>query len=789
MGTGPPSSFGTRLRSLREAAGFSQEELATIAGLSVHAVSALERGHRRRPHPETVRALSTALDLPPAGRDALLRAARISDRDAAAGSDGVVLPHVMTPLVGREADVSALTGWLHDPAARAITLIGTGGVGKTRLALEIAHAVATGQKTRVVFVGLASTRDAAFVAGAIAEAFDAASGAEADLPRRIRAACDGRATLLVVDNCEHVLEGMPVVASLLAAAPSLRVLATSRTPLRIGGEREYPVGPLALESDGAVPGGVAPAVQLFVDRAIAAAPDFKLTGTNASVVEAICRRLDALPLALELAAPWLKVLLPEDLLRRLRDDVLPPTIARRDLPERQQTMNATVAWSYQLLSAHEQRAFRRLGILPGSFPIEAAAAVLSDGREPPVAPNETLHVVAGLIERSLLLRAERPAGGPPLYRMLETVRAYAAMELAASDESDAAMASLARYCVTAAAVAGEHLTGHAQGEWLDRVRDDLESHRAAISWLIEHGRSSEACDIASQLLFFWLIRGHAAEGLRWYDELAEVRGLPSRTRAKALAGTAVMCYALGDLDRARGAADRSLMMPDGADAADVALAESMLGYVELALGNLHAARDRFTRARSLYEMLGTAWALSNVLGGVAWTALAAGDFDEADRVLDEAAAPASKAGPWFSGIALYVQAVLAIRRGKPDQAIARVRDNLERIHLLHDRFALVYALVPLAAAAELTGDDAWAARILGTRDGVTERTGAMAVDDSVRDLRQRVERDSRARLGPKSWAREYEAGWNASVDSLLSEIDDRSRRATTGTLANPTPRR
>src|SRR5262249_29871082 len=221
MRTGAPSSFAARLRALREAAGFTQEELATIAGLSVHAVSALERGQRRRPYPETVRALSTALDLSPVVRDALLREARTSDHDAAVGSGGVGLPDVITAIVGREADIRALTVWLDDPAARMITLVGTGGVGKTRLALEVARAVAERQKTRLVFVGLASTRDAAFVAGAIAEAFDSANGADADLPRRIRAACDGRATLLVLDNCEHVLDGMPIIASLLAAAASL----------------------------------------------------------------------------------------------------------------------------------------------------------------------------------------------------------------------------------------------------------------------------------------------------------------------------------------------------------------------------------------------------------------------------------------------------------------------------------------------------------------------------------------------------------------------------------------
>jgi predicted ATPase/transcriptional regulator with XRE-family HTH domain len=788
MRTDAPSSFGARLKSLREAAGFSQEELATIAGLSVHAVSALERGQRRSPHLETVRALSSALDLPPAVRDAFVRAARTSARDTA-GADDVRLPHVMTSLIGREADVAMLTDWIHDPAARAITLVGTGGVGKTRLALEIAHAVAEEQQTRVVFVGLASTRDAAFVAGAIAEAFGSADAADADLPGRVRAACEGRPTLLVLDNCEHVLDGMPVVARLLAATPSLQVLATSRTPLRIGGEREYPVGPLPLEADRTVPNRLAPAVQLFVDRAVAVARDFKLTGANALVVEAICRRLDALPLALELAAPWLKVLRPEDLLRHLHDDVLPPTLERRDLPERQQTMNATVAWSYQLLSADDQRTFRHLGILPGSFPIEAAAAVLSDEGEPPAAAHDTLQMVARLIERSLLARGERATGGRPLYRMLETVRAYAAIELAAAEETDQAMGGLARYCSTAAAAAGEHLTGHAQGEWLDRVRDDLETYRAAMFWLIERGRATEACDIASHLLFFWLIRGHAAEGLRWYDELAELRGLPSRVRAKALSGAAVMCYALGDLDRARNAGHRSLMLSDEADAGDVALAESMLGYVELAVGNLCAAGDRLTRALGLYETLGIAWALSNVQSAIAWTALAAGEFDEADRVLRDVAAHAAHAGPWFSGISLYVRAVLAIRHGKPYEAMARVRDSLTRIQLLNDRFALVYALVPLAAAAELTGDDAWAARILGARDGVTERTGATAVDESVRDLRQRVERDSRARLGARRWAAEYEIGRTSSVDMLLAEIDERCQKTTMEMPDNPTPRR
>ena len=236
----------------------------------------------------------------------------------------------------------------------------------------------------MLFVGLAAVRNSAFVAPAIAEALGVLDDTALDLPRRARLACEGQPTLLVLDNFEHVLDMAPLVAELLISVATLRVLATSRAPLRVRGEREYAVGPLALDVDVDVgsPADLAraPALRLFVERARDVQPDFRLTAANGPTVSAICRRLDALPLALELAAPWIKVLTAEDLLRRLMHDVLLSTAGPRDLPERQQTINATVAWSYQLLAPNEQRLFRRLGVLPGRFPIEAAAAVLA-GRE------------------------------------------------------------------------------------------------------------------------------------------------------------------------------------------------------------------------------------------------------------------------------------------------------------------------------------------------------------------------------------------------------------------------
>jgi len=769
-------SFGGQLKALREAAGFTQEELATIAGLSVHAVSALERGERRRPHVETVRALSAALDLTGATRDALLESARAAAPTAAADElRDVSLPLALTIFLGRDTDLQTLRAWLSDPTARLITLTGPGGVGKTRLALELARAIAAQGATRVAFVPLAAVRNPAFVAPAIAEALGLPDVMALDLPRRARAACDNQPTLLVLDNFEQVLEATPLVADLLRSVTTLRVLVTSRAALRVRGEREYTVGPLALDVDAAAtsPADFArsPAVRLFVERVRDAQPDFRLTSKNGPTVTAICRRLDALPLALELAAPWIKVLTVEDLLRRLTDDVLLSTVGPRDLPERQQTINATVAWSYQLLSPNEQRVFRRLGALPGRFPIEAAVAVLA-GNAGAGRVDDVVRDAAGLIDRSLLLRAETAVATRPLYQMLETVRAFAALELTAAGERDEAMEGLSRYCVGEASRAAKGLIGPAQSEWLDRVRDDLENYRGALGWLIERGRADDASDIAWGLKYFWLIRGHAAEGLQWYEQILELPSLSAAAEGKALLGAAGMWWTQGELGRARTGLSRVLELARGAaDMEMLAQAEHLSGHVEHALGNVNTARDRFTASIERFRALALPSGIGNALSGMAVLALATGDVGQAERLLDEATSVLQQAGPWFLTWALYVRAVLAVRRGNPDQAIALVRQSLIRIRELHDKFAFVYALVPLAAAAVIKSDDAWAARILGASDAVTERTGVTVVDKSVHDLQERSQREARTRLGAERWALAYAAGRSASMDSLIKDID------------------
>src|SRR4030095_10399828 len=279
MKAGAPGTFGAQLKALREVAGFTQEELATIAGLSVHAVSALERGERRRPHVDTVRGLSAALDLTGPMRDAFVESARaVAPTVACEELSHAFLPLPLTVLIGRDADMEALGQWLADPVLRLITLIGPGGVGKTRLVLELARAMAEDGSVRVRFVSLPPLRDPAFVAPAIAEALGLSDVTALDLPTRARAACADQPTLLVLDNFEHLLDAAPLVADLLTSVPSLRLLVTRRAVLHVRGEAEYVISPLALQGkwDATWPADLArvPAVRLFVERVRDVRPDF-----------------------------------------------------------------------------------------------------------------------------------------------------------------------------------------------------------------------------------------------------------------------------------------------------------------------------------------------------------------------------------------------------------------------------------------------------------------------------------------------------------------------------------
>ena len=448
MSDGDRSAFGDHLRRLREAAGFTQEELAERAGLSRDAVSALERGHRRHPHPQTVRALADALALSDLEYGELRASApkrsagRTSEEPAARPSR---LPTPLTRLVGRHRELANLRSLLTVGGVRMVTLTGPGGTGKTRLALEVAANLEASFPGGAVFVSLVAVQHPALILPAIAEQFDVRDTGSAPLPEQIRHALRDQPTLLVLDNLEHLTGAAAPIAGLLSSCPTLSILATSRSALHLSGENEYPVPPLGTlptDRETSLPEALAnEAVALFVQRALAVRPDFQLTSASAPVVSEICVRLDGLPLAIELAAAWIKVLSPESLLARLETRLDLLAGGPSDLAHRLQSMRAAVAWSYDLLDPDGQALFRRLSAFADSFGLDAGEALLTavnkDRGEDVMSAHAVLAGIAALVDRSVLSRVESKSG-EPRFGMLSMIRDFGLEQLLATGELGAA---------------------------------------------------------------------------------------------------------------------------------------------------------------------------------------------------------------------------------------------------------------------------------------------------------------------------------------------------------------
>src|SRR5215218_10261820 len=394
------------------------------------------------------------------------------------------VPIPRTRLIGRETERATARAYLLDEAVPLLTLTGPGGVGKTRLALVVAQDVAGAFADGVAFIDLSPLADPALVLPAIAGAVGVTESGDSALAEVLIAALRPRQLLLLLDNCEHLLAtAAALVADLLAACPAVQILATSRAPLRLRGERELPVSPLSLPNRSASFADVtrADAVTLFVRRAQAVRPDFDVTEQNAGQLAEVCQRLDGLPLAIELAAAWMKVLPPPVLLGRLGGRLLELTGGARDLPARQQTLRDAIAWSHDLLGEDERTLFRRLGTFVGGWTIEAAEAVARSG-----APGglDALAALAALVDHSLVLHEEGSAT-EPRYTMLEMIRAYAQEQLAASDEMETARDAHAAFFLAFAEAAAPQLHGPEQLAWLERLESEHDNLRAALAWTLE----------------------------------------------------------------------------------------------------------------------------------------------------------------------------------------------------------------------------------------------------------------------------------------------------------------
>ena len=590
------------------------------------------------------------------------------------------LPVPANPLIGRKKELADVLRLLRDPTTRAVTVTGAGGIGKTRFALAAAAEASEAYPDGVWFTDLTPVRDSALVLPAIARA----AGAEGDLAHSLQdASC-----LLVLDNFEQVVAAARDVAELLAACPRVRVLATSREPLRIAAEREYDLPSLA----------EAPAVELFRSRVAAVLTDAEV---EYGVAAEICRRLDGLPLAIELGAARVRVLDPEDLLERL-EDRLPVLVTRaRDIPERQRALYATIEWSYDLLDPEEQQLFRRLAVFRGGSTLDAIEAVA--GASP--------DLVESLVDKSLLrLRRGR-------FVMLETIREFGRDELAASGEEAQVRTAHAEFFARVAEAAnlnaGDLRPG---GQRLDLAIAEQDNIRSALSWAIGVGEAALGARIATAMEQFWVVND-PREGMRWFAALLEQS---DRIADRRLLGHALRAYGsatdvAGDDAAAHALYERSLAIFDDLDDEHGrAVLLHRLGIQAMRQGDLERARELVGASHAIHERHGDRWGLAQTIGLLGAIERDAGNAARAYELIAQSAELAKETTVlwWHAGMLMEL-AALALEAGRVDEAEATARRSLEDAQRMRDYGGRVFGVGVLACVAAARFDPARAGRLWG----------------------------------------------------------------------------
>jgi predicted ATPase/DNA-binding CsgD family transcriptional regulator/transcriptional regulator with XRE-family HTH domain len=820
-----PAPFGVLLLRLRAAAGLTQEQLAARASLSPNAIAALESGKRRTPRFTTVELLAAALGLSSQERAQFSAAARASGvapkaRLAATGADDgpardsrpqswrlVAEP---TPLVDRVHELDTTLRLLSDDAVRLLTLTGPAGVGKTRLSVEAATRLAAGADRfpdGVLVVDLTPIRDPALALSAIANALGLLDTSSRPVLERLVEVLEERQQLLVLDNFEQVLPAAASLTELLAACPSLALLVTSRVPLQLRWERVLRVPPLPVP-DLAAPLpplaalGAIPSVALFVQRAQARQSDFLLTEQLAPAVARVVSQLDGLPLALELAAVRTATLPLPVIANRLDDRLRLLQWGAGDLPERQQSLEAAVGWSYDLLSEAEQRLFRPLGVFVGRVALDAIAAVshvveavksqAGDGEAQEVQESgRVLPHLLSLAEKSLVLplstqpeesgwlplgqpgQQERD-GGPaeveepneededpePAFGMLETVREYAQERLAAAGELEAASYAHAHYFLALAERVAPLLHGSSQRSWylrLEHVHDNL---RAALRWLLDQDESSEreaGLRLAGALGYFWYVRGYHSEGRRWLEEalarstqgVAGAGGDPAaRTRALVALGPLLMVQA--EYAHARAVLKEALALAERQqDPAAIAEASTYLGHATVVAGEVEEGMRRLQEAVRRWKALGDPHGIGETLFYRGYAADVMGDAAAAAAHYTAALGSLADAGnTQHAGFVHSYLGVLESRRGKLSSAVAHIQAVLQTSVALRDRWLLSFAAQATVVLVWSHAQPAAWARLLGAADALGKATGAAIFGwehlpgaQNVVELRKQLTRD------------------------------------------------
>lgn len=724
-------SFAALLRGRRLAAGLTQEALAERARLGVRSIQGLERG-AHRPLRDTARRLAAALGLEAEERARFLAASGPLPRTprdwdvfvpaasppSSAGAPSPPspchnLPLELTRFVGRARELTEVAALLGQ--GRLLTLTGTGGVGKTRLALQVAARLVEDYPDGVWLVELAALADPAQLPQTVAAALGVREQPGRPPEETLLAALRPRRLLLLLDNCEHLRDACARLAErLLRACADLRILATSREPLGLAGETARRVPSLALPDPHRLPAletlAQVEAVQLFVERAQAAHPPFALAAANATLVAAICARLDGIPLALELAAAQVRALSVEHLAARMDRQFQVLTGGSRTALPHQQTLRATVDWSYALLSDGAQRLFVRLAVFVGSFTLEATEAVGAGGS---IAAEDVLGLLVRLVDASLALVVAAGAeddGAEARYRLLEPLRQYAEERLRA-DEGEAAgvRGRHAAYYMALAEEAEPHLRGPEQLAWQDRQQADRDNLRAALRWFVERGAAEEALRLAVVLYWFWARREAGwAEYSAWLTQalaLSEVT-TPSQARARALCTAGLVAIVQGETAAAHRLLEEGVALGRQLDD-HAAIAEALLwlGAHAMSRGEYREARPLLEESLALWRGLGDAFGVTEVLCNLSRLIICEGDHAGARALLDEARALARRQGERrHIGYVLEVRGEVAFAAGDLAEAGRLWVESLAHYTELGDPLGIISVAILEGRLALRMGD-------------------------------------------------------------------------------------